>query len=80
MSKLLKQILAVVLALQTSLTGISTIVHAEEPEEEPEYTAETITGEEETVLTEENEEENIIVLEQEEEPEETEVPEVEEEP
>ncbi|MBQ6221716.1 MAG: hypothetical protein IJJ44_03810, partial [Solobacterium sp.] len=44
------------------------------------YTAETITGEEETVLTEENEEENIIVLEQEEEPEETEVPEVEEEP
>ena len=46
MSKLLKQILAVALAFQTSLSGISTIVHAEEPEETPEYTAETIADEE----------------------------------
>ena len=81
MSKLLKQLLAVVLAFQTSLTGISATVHAEEPEEEPEYTAETITEEDETVLTEENEEDPLIMLEQEEEtPEETAVPETEEEP
>lgn len=81
MSKLLKQLLAVVLAFQTSLTGISATVHAEEPEEEPEYTAETITEEDETVLTEENEEDPLIILEQEEEtPEETAVPETEEEP
>ncbi len=69
MSKLLKQILAVVLALQTSLSGISTIVHAEEPEGEPEHSAETITEEEETVLEETGDEENVIVIEQEEEPE-----------
>ena len=81
MEKLLKRLLAVTLAFQTSLTCISTTVYAEDPEEEPEYTAETITEEEETVLTEENEEENIIVLEQEEEePGETAVPELEEEP
>ena len=77
MSKLLKQILAVVLALQTSLSGISTIVHAEEPEEEPEYSAETITEEEETVLSEEGDEENSIVI-SEEEQDEPETPTVEE--
>ena len=73
MSKLLKQLLAVVLAFQTSLSGISTIVHAEEPEESPEYTAETTVEEEgETVLSEEGDEENIIVIseEEQEEPEE----------
>ncbi len=32
MSKLFKQLLAVALAFQTSLSGISTIVHDEEPE------------------------------------------------
>ncbi len=89
MSKLLKQLLAVALAFQTSLSGISTIVHAEEPEEEPEYTAETVADEEEeTVLEETGDEENVIVVEQEpEEPEEPaeeetqeEEPEVTEEP
>ncbi len=79
MSKLLKQLLAVALAFQTTLSGISTIVHAEEPEEEPEYTAETVADEEEeTVLEETGDEENVIVIEQEEE--EPEVTEVEEEP
>ena len=67
MSNLLKQLLAVTLAFQTSLTGISAIVYAEEPEEEPEYPAETITEEKETVLTEGDEEEIIVVPEQEEE-------------
>ncbi|MBQ1467329.1 MAG: hypothetical protein IIZ27_02515, partial [Solobacterium sp.] len=89
MSKLLKQLLAVALAFQTTLSGISTIVHAEEPEEEPEYTAETVVDEEEeTVLEETGDEENVIVVEQEpEEPEEPaeevteeEEPEITEEP
>ncbi|MBR2668925.1 MAG: hypothetical protein IKE36_03905, partial [Solobacterium sp.] len=80
MTKFLKQFLAVVLALQTSLSGISTIVLAEEPEEIPEYTAETTVEEEgETILSEEDDEENIIVI-SEEEQEEPETPAVEEEP
>ncbi|MBQ6223103.1 MAG: hypothetical protein IJJ44_10875 [Solobacterium sp.] len=82
MSKLLKQLLAVALAFQTTLSGISTIVHAEEPEEEPEYTAETVVDEEEeTVLEETGDEENVIVVEQEpEEVTEEEEPEITEEP
>ncbi|MBR2669180.1 MAG: hypothetical protein IKE36_05215 [Solobacterium sp.] len=77
MSKVLKHILAVILALQTSLYGMSTFIHAEEPEEEPEYTAETILEEEEETHLEEEpeEEENVIEITQEEEPEESEEPE-----
>ncbi len=76
MGKVLKQTLALVLALQTSLSCLSTILYAEEPEETPEYTAETIPEEEEeTILEEEPEgEENIIEIAQEE-PEESEEPE-----
>ena len=77
MSKVLKQALALVLALQTSLSCMSTILYAEEPEETPEYTAETILEEEEETLLEEEpeEEENVIEITQEEEPEESEEPE-----
>ena len=71
MNKLLKQLLAVLLALQTTLSGISTTVHAEEDNSNiPPYdTIEQIEEEdEETTLITEGEEENVIVLEQEEEP------------
>ena len=71
MNKLLKQLLAVLLSLQTSLSGISTTALAEEEYGNPPYdTTEQINEEDEetTLLTEEDdEEENVIVIEQEEE-------------
>ncbi|MBQ1531311.1 MAG: hypothetical protein IIZ57_04125, partial [Solobacterium sp.] len=71
MNKLLKQLLAVLLALQTTLSGISTTAHAEEEYGNPPYdTSEQVVEEDEetTLLTEEDdEEESVIVLEQEEE-------------
>jgi len=72
MNKLLKQLLAVLLSLQTSLSGISTIALAEEEygSNPPYDTSEQVdeVDEETTLLTEEDdEEENVIVIEQEEE-------------
>ncbi|MDO4193160.1 MAG: hypothetical protein Q4D24_07645 [Erysipelotrichaceae bacterium] len=72
MGKCFKQMLALGLALLTSMTCMSTRIYAEESEEEPEYTAEMITEEEEIIPAEEGDEENVIVISEEEEPEEIE--------
>lgn len=77
MGKCFKQMLALGLALLTSMTCMSTRIYAEEPEEEPEYTAEMITEEEEIIPAEEGDEENVIVISEEEEPEEIEEAETE---